>query len=207
MLDDEKYNEVLDSGLTLDHYMVLCNIKNGVKLLSNRRIQGFLNLLAKKDYIKDDTLTEKGYELVENCEFAQTIPVEIKEQTIDLTVWSAQLYEECRNKLLELRGTSQVRPKIKGRAYSFMPNSIDFGKKIVKVVTKYNLKDLPAIKRTILAFIEKRNTENYWFPLLQYYIFKEDVSQSQLVTDLEEPGEESNNNKQFEIIKNKDLFE
>jgi hypothetical protein len=64
MINDEKYKEILDNGLILDHYQILCNIRDGIQLVDNKRIQGFVNLLVKKGYIEDNKITDKAIELL-----------------------------------------------------------------------------------------------------------------------------------------------
>lgn len=181
MIDEEKYKEILDNGLLLDHYFVLCNIKNGVKMTSSPRIKGFVNLLHKKGYLTDGELTEKAVDLIQNCSFFEPTPVD--ERKVDLGTWASQLHKKCENKMVSLTGKRQIRDKIDGTPYSFLPNPIDLSKVLMKVVTLYKLKDLDKIEKTIMSFIEERSRSGKWFPTLQYYIMKN--NKSSMVTDME----------------------
>lgn len=182
MIEEEKYKEILESGLILDHYLLLCNIKNGIQPVSNRRIQGFINLLTKKDYIKDDQLTEKGLELVENCEFAQVVE-ESAEKKVDFATWVVDLHVKLQHKLKELTGAIQVRPKIEGKPYSFLPNVTDLAKVLQRAISHYKLKDNEKIEKALFKHIQDCSRSGKWYPLLNYYIMKDGMSK--MVTDIE----------------------
>ena len=50
-------------------------------------------------------------------------------------------------------------------------------------MTAYKLSDLDKIEKTIISYINKCATSKSWFPILQYYIFKNNMST--MVTDME----------------------
>ena len=185
MIDEEKYNEVLDNGLSLDHYFLLCNIKNGVKLIENKRIQGFLNLLVKKGYIDEDRLTEKGIDLVQNCEFSEIIQVPKDNTTVemDLGTWILKIHKSCEDRIFQLTGKRQIRDKIDKKLWSFMCNSTDLGKNLQKVIAIYKLTDYDKIEKTLLRHIDECSSAGKWFPIIYYYIMKN--GKSDLVTDME----------------------
>lgn len=187
MIDELKYNEVLDDGLSLDHYLILCNIKNKVKLISNKRIQGFLNLLIKKGYIENDELTEKGLDLVQNCEFSEIIEIPKEEngkvERVDLGTWIIKVHQACEAKIFALTGKKQIRDKIDKKMWSFMCNATDLGKNLQKVIAMYKLTDYDKIERTLLRHIEECNTAKSWFPIMYYYVMKN--GKSEMVTDLD----------------------
>lgn len=198
MIDNNSYKKVLDSGLSLDHYHVLCSIKDGKELPKNKRIGGFVNLLTKKGYLVNGELSDNALELVDNyvattesCVTEQ--PVKNNEGKIDFHVWAKCLYKKCQDKLKELTGSTQVRDKINRKAYSFLPNSIDLEKVIYKVILLYKIKDLDKIEKHILHYIEKCNSAKNWFPILRYYILKD--NESRLVTDMESDDMETITNK------------
>jgi len=191
MIQDEKYKEVLEGGLLLDHYFLLCQVKNGKKLINNKRIDGFINLLIKKGYLNfDNTLTEKGLTLVEDCG-VNTIVVSVTEETtaeprkteIDFEIWALALHKKCQDKLYDLTKQRQVRAKIEKKSYSFIPNATDLKKVLAKTIILYKLKDYDKIESTILWYIKDSVTNNDFFPLLQYYILKN--GQSAMVTDMQ----------------------
>ena len=201
MIDDKTYLDVLDSGLLLDHYFILCNIKNGRKLLNTRRIKGFVNLLTKKGYLEDEQLTEKGYDLVENCGFAE--PVSVIETTtehqgrleIDFGTWVNELHKKCQEKLYTLMKIRQVRTRVPGekKMYSFLPNATDLGKVLHKVIKLYKLKDFEAIEKAIMSHIDNCAASQDWFPLLHYWIgkTKSGVFMSDMVTYMDGGNEQS----------------
>jgi len=189
MINIEKYREVLDSGLLLDHYFVLCTIKSGGVLDSNKRIQGFLNLLAKKGFIQDDNLTDKALDLISDCDI---IFDEESKNKVDFSQFVEELHKKLQDKLVELTGKRQVTAKVKGtgRGYPFLPNVTDLGKTLVKTLSAYKIHDYEKVERTLLKYVDACAEGNEWFPILRYYIMKD--GNSQMVTDLDNEEEVSN---------------
>lgn len=208
MITNGKYNEVLENGLTLDHYYLLCNMRSGKALANNKRIQGFINLLTKKDYIKDDVLTEKALSLLENCDIPtdkECTATATEVMKINMEEWVLRLHDKCANKIQQLTGKKQVRGKLNGRTYAFLPNVIDLAKNVMKVITIYKVKDLDRMEQTIIKHIEACHAANHWFPSVYYYLFKE--GKSMLVTDMEDMEDMNEEEReQFLIIRSKDLF-
>lgn len=188
IIQEEKYKEVLESGLLLDHYFILCNIKNGKKLVNTKRIQGFINLLTKKGYLEGENLTEAGLTLVEDCGLAELVPTATEDgnnQKVDYDTWVLALHRKCQDKLYDLTKQRQIRAKIEKKTYPFLPNATDLKKVLAKTIMLYKLKDYEKIEKTILKYITNCVSENEFFPLVQYYILKNGASQ--MVTDLEAP--------------------
>lgn len=187
MISAKKYTEILSSGLLLDHYFVLCNIKNGVEQVKSKRVQGFINLLNKKGYIENDTLSTKALELIEEVEM-QVEPLKSDKQQ-KFNEWVSDLHLKCQQKLKDLTGSVQVRSKINNVGYSFLPNAVDLGKNLYKVMVAYKLRDYDKVEKCVMKFIQDRSDCKSFFPLLGYYIMKN--NKSQLVTDYENFGEET----------------
>lgn len=186
MINVEKYKKILDSGLLLDHYNLLCSINEGLEVPKSKRITGFLNLLNKKGYIEDDKLTDLALLLIEPWDSnttTHTTTIQPEGKEVDFAKWVKELHTKIQDKLVEYTGNKQIRDKIGSVSYSFLPNPTDLGKVLSKVIVLYKLKDLDAIERCIFKFIDRKNKENKWFPILGYYITKD--HKSQLVTDLE----------------------
>lgn len=184
MITDEKYKQVLDSGLLLDHYYLLCNLKNNVKLVTTKRIQGFINLLTKKEYIKDDVITQKGLDLVDGVVITEIPEVRVSSLVTDFDTWVNKLHEKCANTLEELTGKRQMVAKIKASSYYFLPTRPqDLAKPLVRAMKTYKLKDLEKIETVILAYVRKCAQTNSWFPLLKYYVMKD--GESVMVNDLD----------------------
>lgn len=189
MINTEKYNKVLDAGLLLDHFALLCCIRDNQAILKNKRIVGFQNLLCKKGFILNNNLTEKALNLVGEEQltgFSKSI-VSIEKTTVttkdDYADWIIKLHKKCKDKLIELTGKGQVRDSISNKSYSFLPNSTDLGKVLLRVIQSYKLTDFDRIEKTILAYIDRCATGKNWFPILQYYIWKNGAST--MVTEME----------------------
>lgn len=204
MIDVNKYKKILDEGLLLDHYLLLCNVRDKVELLRNKRIQGFLNLLCKKGYIENDTLTDKAMLLIDEAISVDKPAVKLEETKIvneakfDYGAWVIRLWKSCEKKLVEYTGKRQVRPKIDGVAYSFLPNPTDLGKVIIRAVGAYKLTDYDKIEKAILAYIDRCHKQDKWTPLLHYWIMKNNMST--MVTEMDAMEEEANGGKDDTIV-------
>lgn len=170
MIDLKHYERILNSGLLLDHYLVLCMVKNNEELPTNKRVQGFLNLLNKKGYIQDGALTDEGVILTEHDVSLNDSPK--GEERIDMAKWVMEIHRKCQNRLLELVGAKQVRDKIHNKSYPFLPNTTDMLKSLHRAMVIYKLTDLDKIERAIMGHIDKCHKARSWFPLMKYYIIK-----------------------------------
>jgi hypothetical protein len=209
MIDVGKYTIILNEGLLLDHYAVLLSLKEGREMPKSKRIQGFVNLLCKKGYIDDGALTERANRILEGegnpipdvpdrrrisslvlaGELEREEPHLKVDEKFNYADWVIQLHKKCQNKLIAGTGRPQVRDKIDGKPYPFLPNSTDLARVILRAVNVYKLKDFERIEKTILAYIDRCVKANKWFPLLNYYIMKN--SMSAMVTDMESTEEET----------------
>lgn len=193
MIEINKYQKVLDTGLLLDHYFLLITISKGMEVVKNKRIQGFYNLLSNKGYIDEGVLTQSAKDLIGNDLIVSEISEENKDiaapvatQKPSFTDWVMNVHGKCQKKLIELTGSPQVRSSINGgKSYPFLANAVDLAKVITTVVTKYKLKDMELIERCILQHIEDCYRKKSWFPLMRYYIQKD--GNSTLATDVLNP--------------------
>ncbi len=192
MIDIGKYTKVLGAGLLLDHYSVLCSIRDGIALPKSKRIDGFINLLCKKGYIDEGALTDLAYNLIEDDVIMKvqkaepvstTTTTTLEPKEFDFNIWVLRLHEKIVQKIVEKTGKRQVRGKIQGATYSFLPNATDLGKVLVRAINAYKLSDFDKIERCILRYVDRKVKEDTWFPILQYYIMKKDMSA--MVTDME----------------------
>jgi hypothetical protein len=189
MINIEKYNKILSTGLLLDHFILLCNIKDKKDSIKNKRIGGFYNLLCKKGYIEEGVVTEKGLELVGDDAVVLMKTIVTLDNTtkpleeFDYATWVIELHKKCQNKLLELTGKRQIRDSINNKFYPFLPNSTDLGRALLRAITAYKLSDFDTMEKTILNYIEKCFKAKSWFPILGYYIIKN--NSSTMVTDME----------------------
>lgn len=197
MITLQKYEDILSSGLILDHYFLLCNIRDGYQVPKNRRIHGFINLLTKRGYILEGILTEVAIDLLNdsNKEIVISTTTTTSSSTgatnkqLDFDEWVISLYRKCQERIFNLMGSRQVRAKIKGgKTYPFLCNNVDLRKVLIRMINTYKLKDYEGIERCMLAHIDRCGRDKDWFPLMKYYVMKD--GQSTLVTDLESPIEE-----------------
>lgn len=204
MIETGKYQRILDEGLLLDHYVVLCALRDGKELPKSKRVQGFLNLLHKKGYIDEGVLTDKGTLLISADASPIILPApvkveKVKEGEFDYADWVIQLHRKLQAKLIEKTGKRQVRDKINGvgAPYAFLPNPTDLGNQLLKVINTYKLRDFDKIEQCLLKYTEDRARAKSWFPVLYYYILKDKASR--LVTDLEamDVDEEQENDDQI----------
>lgn len=199
MVSIEKYQGIIKDGLLLDHYFLLCRIRNKEIIPESGRVKGFLNLLEKKGYINDKVLTSKGISIIDD----KVVPDKSKVK-FDYAEWVIQLHKKCEDKLQERTGKRQIRDKLGGKAYPFLPNPTDLGKVILRAVGTYKLKDFDKIEKTILRYVDQSAKNNSWFPILGYYIMKGTAAggstTSMMVTDMESGEEEDNNNASIHIV-------
>lgn len=187
MIDKEKYKEILEKGLILDHYFLLCTLKKNEEVVKTKRIQGFINLLSKKGYLTEDLkLTEKAEDIMITGVPKTTLIKHgcLVRKQIDLGDWGKEIHKKCQEKLVELTGKSQVTSKIdkEKKGYAFLCNAVDLSNSLSKMILKYSVKDFELIEKTMLRHIEVCNDTGNWFPLMHYYVLKNGTSQ--LYTDM-----------------------
>lgn len=130
------------------------------------KLQGYCDFELK--------LTKKGEELLNKCQ-------EVDKSSKKTDVGVNNLYIACQEELLKLTGKKQKTSKIENKSYSFLPNFIDFQDKLSKTIKKYKLEDSDKLKSVLLQYINKCHEANNWFPILEYYINKD--NKSKLATD------------------------
>lgn len=191
MIDTQVYKKILEEGLLLDHYNILITVRDGKELPKTKRIEGFINLLHKKGYMEEGSLTEKGQSVIGEKEVQlvkQDTVVAESSKSFNFAVWVIALHKKCEAKIQEITGKRQVRDSINGKYYSFLPNPTDLGKSLMKVVNLYKISDYDKVEKVILSYIDKCATSKNWFPILQYYISKNNMST--MVTDMENMDED-----------------
>lgn len=197
MINMEKYEILLNEGLSLDHYYVLVMLYNNQKLSKHRKVQGFLNLLVKRGYIVEGgLLSERAIDLVqmdilENVVCSTTDTTTLNPNILEFNDWSYELHNKLETKLIELTNKKQIRDRVKGgKPYSFLCNPQDLAKNLKKITKLYKLENRrDEIERALIDHIEECYKANSWFPIIYYYIYKD--NQSQLVNDLSAEKEES----------------
>lgn len=196
-IDIEKLSKAVTKGLTIDEYVYLRIKEDGCEYIFNGIIPVKKEMLILNSLIyPEGNLTPKGKELLKEIS-GEKVPKKVD-------IGTNQLYITCQEELQKLVGKKQKTSKINGKSYSFLPNFVDFQDKIEKSCKKYQLNNKEQLKKVLLQYINKCYKEDNWFPILEYYIMKD--NRSKLATDyvsFEEKGE----TKQKEELKNtKDLF-
>lgn len=204
MIDSKIYFKILKEGLLLDHYNILVSIRDGRDLPKSKRIDGFTNLLHKKGYIEDGVLTKKAVDIIgeKSITTVKNTPILSKQDvsSVNISSWVQSLHKKCEQKLIEITGKKQVRDSINGKSYSFLPNATDLGRILSRAIQLYKLTDYDKIERTILLYISKCGSAKSWFPVLQYYILKNNMSA--MVTDMESLESDENEAKSDDTIVN-----
>lgn len=174
-IDITELSKAINKFITVEQYIVLKIIEDGcLYLFPNNLFAATIVGLKSSGYIYSETqLTPKGKELLKE------ILGNKMSKKVDIGI--NQLYIACQDELQKLVGKKQKTSKINGKSYSFLPNFIDFQDKIEKSVKKYQLNDKEQLKKVLLQYINKCHKENNWFPILEYYIMKD--NKSKLATD------------------------
>lgn len=197
-IDITEFAKCAEKNYRFDSYIALKVAEDGSNyLFPNNYFTEIYNNLKASGYIYSETqLTPKGKELLKE------ISGNKMSKKVDIGI--NQLYITCQEELQKLVGKKQKTSKINGKSYSFLPNFIDFQDRIEKSCKKYQLNDKEQLKKVLLQYINKCHKENNWFPILEYYIIKD--NKSKLATDYVS-FEEIEEIKPKEELKNtKDLF-
>lgn len=184
-LDEETFLSLAKQRVSLDALFVLERIHLGEGIeRGNEKIAALLQTLQRKGYINGvETLTEAGLSLYTQLTNGEIIKV--PKVALDIKGLGG-IHKKLQDRIEELTGNKQIRPEINRKKYSFLCNETDLINRLGKVITKYKLTDFEKIEKTLLNYINKCHKENFYFPLIQYYVIKEigNIDQSQLVTDM-----------------------
>lgn len=164
------YKSILDNGIEANQFVLLFQLYNNEDtscLVDNLQVKQYMSTLVRKQLIEQGNITLKGIELL-----AKIGAGEMKYVLPDIGSFSASLHQKLQNKLIELRGSPQVKGKIQGKAYPFLCNEKELQGKLERVCKLYKLNDVSAIENTLLSYIEQCHKANNFFPLLHYYILK-----------------------------------
>lgn len=188
-IDITELSKAINKGLTIEEYVYLRIKEDGCEYVFNGNIPVKKEMLILNSLIyPEGNLTPKGKELLKEISGEKIF------KKVDIGI--NQLYIACQEELQKLVGKKQKTSKINGKSYSFLPNFVDFQDKIEKSCKKYQLNDREQLKKVLLQYINKCHKENNWFPILEYYIMKD--NRSKLATDyvsFEEIEEIKQNNK------------
>jgi hypothetical protein len=171
----EKFKSILDEGMDLNFFYVLY-ATDRKESLDHMKWKGMINVLKLKRFIDGrGNVTEKGKALLNKI----NPPIEKKE--VDANTWIQELHKKLQDKLAKLTGKKQ---KIISGKYSFLPNAVDLGTKLFKVLTKYKIDDLDKVEKVLLQYLDKCNKAKWeMVVLMEYYILKNEVSR--FMTDFE----------------------
>lgn len=168
-----KYMEkIMEKGYDLNIIALLYMFKGGEETgTGNEKIQAIISLMERKGLILEGRITASGEELLKFAEGDSKL-VKEKEKIMDLE----GIYDRMMQRVEELTGKKQVRTEIFGKTYSYFPSKYDFVTRLKKVVNKYGLTNMTILESTIMANVEKCHKTKKWYPLLVYYMTKDDVS-------------------------------
>jgi uncharacterized membrane protein YheB (UPF0754 family) len=176
----EKHEQILSSGLLVDHYFILALIKQEAALPKHHRVRGFINLLKKREYLnEEEELTEKALALLADIK---------KPNTKD---YSTELLEKLKAKFKESTGKNQV--KGFGNVY-FIPSEKEMKDHLTRFErdfhpTRGNEEKIEAI---LFEHLEKCIGENQYAPAIKYFIHKDGGSAlASALENWEEPEEQS----------------
>jgi hypothetical protein len=192
MINLDSYYQLLDSGLIIDHYLILSLIAENKPFAKTTKIIGYINFLEKKGLLAQGEITKYGRSILELDIFSKE----------DIKNSCKEIYESCINLVKELTGNTQVRVTIQYKTWSFVPNEIDFCSKLSGAIKKYKLTDRSKIQDCLHAFIRDCHESGKWIPLLKYYIQKD--NSSELATSYF--TEKVEINQQYEIKNTKEMF-
>jgi len=168
-LTEKKIQEILKSNLTIDGFVYLYLTKINKLKEYNYFFGGLMQSLINNGFLnKDNQLTQKSINLLKSIEKSTDVP-------------KLNIYENLQKELLTLTGKKQVVDKIQSVSYSFLPNEVDFYTKFNKTCAKYKIDNFEKAEKVLLNYIRKCNKSKNWFPVMKYYLLKED--QSSFATD------------------------
>lgn len=168
----EKLEKVMEKGFDLNIIALLHVAKNGENLKSELpKIQAIIQMMERKELILEGRITQKGEEVLKYAEGEGEI---VKEQEKVNSL--EDVYNRVQNRIFELTGKKQIRTEIFGKTYSYFPSKYDFVNRLKKVINKYKLSDLEKVEKVILRNIESCHKKNKWYPLLVYYMVKDEIS-------------------------------
>lgn len=172
-LNVENIEKIFKEGITVDAFCYMFLVKTG-EVEQFKTFFGTLpiSLISRGCIDPSGKLTPKGEGILINIVGKKITKKKNNYDTIFLS-----LVKE----LEHLTGKKQKTDKIHGKSYSFLPNSVDFSDRFHKVITKYKIDDLDKAEKVLIAYINKCNKANNWFPVLEYYLFKD--NQSRFATD------------------------
>lgn len=168
----KKMEEILEAGYDINIVALLYIYKEGGMTGSmNEKIAGYVGMMERKGLLIGGRITGAGEELLEMYEGGVTVTKEEKKQKN-----LEEIFDKVQERLIALTGKRQIRTDIFGKAYNYLPSKYDFITRLKGVVNKYKLKDLEKIEKILINVIEKCHKTGKWFPLMVYYMTKNEVS-------------------------------
>lgn len=126
---------------------------------------------------------------------------QIKPETAKESINYKQIYENVKSALHFACGKEQYNLTIKGKKFPLMCNYVDFQNKLNKVIKKYKLTDIDRVTQCLCNHVSKLD-----FPMLKYYIDKDNVSELATDYNLENDGKNNDVVVKNNLSDNKELF-
>lgn len=164
--------EIIGRGIDLNVCALLYIVRDESPVItSSPKIQAILEMMERKELIKNNRLLANGEELIKFIEGGEA-PVKEREKVIDIEA----IYDRLVAKMVELTGNKQKKTDIFGKTYNYFPGKYDFVQRLRRVVNKYKIKDYEKIEKVLIHNLETCKKTNKWYPLFIYYLIKDDMS-------------------------------
>lgn len=164
--------KIMEKGFDLNIIALLYMAKHGEYLGSSLpKIQALVQMMERKGLILEGKITLSGEDLLKCIEGGEEVKGE-KEKVVDLE----GIYDRMIKRVEKLTGKKQIRTEIFGKTYSYFPSKYDFVTRLKKVMNKYKLRDVEKVEKVIIKNVENCHKTRKWYPLLVYYMVKDDVS-------------------------------
>lgn len=168
----KKMEEIIEKGIDLNICSLLYIIREEGPINTQvPKIEAIVNMMERKGLIKEGRITSDGEDIIKFLESGEA-PVKEKSKIEDIE----GIYDRLQAKLLELTGNKQKKVDIFGKTYNYFPGKYDFVQRFRKVVNKYKIKDYAKAEKVLLHNLEVCKKTNKWYPLLIYYLVKDDIS-------------------------------
>jgi len=168
----KKMEKIMERGYDLNIVALLYMVKQRESVVSGvPKLNAIVAMMEKKGLILEGRITLAGEEVLRYMEEEGEIVKEKEKAEV-----YEEMFENVVKRMEQLTGAKQKRTEIFGKTYSYLPNKYDFITRLKKVVNKYKLGDMKRLEAVIINNIEKCHKKNKWYPLMVYYMIKDEIS-------------------------------
>ena len=204
-MNKKQFEWVLDKGLDFNQWIVLYSIHKKIGIINTDRINGWFNILSKKQFLSHGELTEKAENYL--SEF-HSLEEEKEKTSFNFDRWCLDLHTT----LVSVIGTEMKNPKIKnytnpsGKKLLCSPKELEI--RLKEFEKKFKNKDWEKVEKTLIHYTKRviRGMVPYAQALI-YFIWntKQGGIESPLLTWMEDIDEKE---EMVDIVttKKSDLF-